>query len=234
MIDARKRSRATQARIVAICASVLVVRDARIDANERIGLKKSNSSRDAFEKNSCSSISLRVKSGHCVRRSMRWSNKQPSTSDLNSDRFSSPILVNDKRRSAFKTIRSCGVAPTLKKLALQADSLLKRSPLPSTQDAGPGAGVFCFRSHDSSPARAPAAPRHRSRAASPSRVPVRTEFISVNGLRTDRSALRSELRLKRISGPAAATGHPYAPMNSPLPHWYHEQRVSFSTLRLNS
>lgn len=45
---------------------------------------------------------------------------------------------------------------------------------------------------------------------------MRTEFISVSGFRADRSALCSDLRLKRISGAVAATGHPYAPMNSPL------------------
>jgi hypothetical protein len=43
----------------------------------------------------------------------------------------------------------------------------------------------------------------------------RAEFISVSGQRTDRSALRSDLRLKRTSGLVAATEHPHAPMNSP-------------------
>lgn len=45
---------------------------------------------------------------------------------------------------------------------------------------------------------------------------MRTEFISVSGFRAERSALCSDLRLKRISGVVAATEHPYAPMNSPL------------------
>jgi hypothetical protein len=42
----------------------------------------------------------------------------------------------------------------------------------------------------------------------------RAEFISVSGQRTDRSALRSDMRhSKRISGHAAATVPPHAPMN---------------------
>jgi hypothetical protein len=42
----------------------------------------------------------------------------------------------------------------------------------------------------------------------------RAEFISVSGQRTDRSALGSDMRhSKRISGHAAATVPPHAPMN---------------------
>lgn len=233
MIDERARD-GTWVCARAAGAWLRVDRCARVDANDRSALKKSNSSRDHVEENSCSSISFRVKSDHRVRRSMRWSNKQPSTSDLNSDRFSSPLLVNDKRRSAFKTTRSCGVAPTLKKLASLAPSLLNSSRHRMTPNAGLRAGVFSFQPWGFSFARVTYAPRHRPAAAQLARAPMRTEFISVNGFRTDRSALRSDLRLKRISGPVAATGHPYAPMNSPLPHPFHEQRVSFSTLRLTS
>jgi hypothetical protein len=47
----------------------------------------------------------------------------------------------------------------------------------------------------------------------------RPEFISVNGQCPVRSALRSDMRQsKRISGHAAATLPPHAPMNSPDPY----------------
>jgi len=42
-----------------------------------------------------------------------------------------------------------------------------------------------------------------------------TEFISVSGQCAARSALSSDMRIKRISGGAAATEHLRAPMNSP-------------------
>jgi hypothetical protein len=42
-----------------------------------------------------------------------------------------------------------------------------------------------------------------------------TEFISVSGQCAARSALHSDLRLKRFSGVDAATEHLRAPMNSP-------------------
>jgi hypothetical protein len=199
-------------------------------ANDRIALKKSNTSHDRVEENSCASFFLRVKSGHRVRRSMRWSNKQPSTSELNSDSFSSPLLVNDKRRPPYETTQSCGVAPAPKNTA---SSSLKR-PYRITRNAGLCAGVFSVPLSITSRVRDPHAPRHRFSRVFHPRAPMHTEFISVSGFRTDRSALRSDLRLKRISGPVAATGHPYAPMNSPLPHPLFEQRVSFSTLRLTS
>jgi hypothetical protein len=43
----------------------------------------------------------------------------------------------------------------------------------------------------------------------------RAEFISVSGQCAARSALSSDMRIKRISGGAAATEHLRAPMNSP-------------------
>jgi hypothetical protein len=208
-------------------------RDVLFIANDRIALKKSNTSDDRHAEFSCASISLRVKSGHRVRRSMCWSNKQPSTSELNSDSISSSLLVNDKRRSCYETIRSCGVAPALKKAAPLSPSKPKTPHRPD-QNAGLRAGVFSVRLPGFSFARDSHAQPHRLIRARFARAPVPTEFISVSGFRTDRSALRSDLRLKRISGPVAATGHPYAPMNSPLPHLHHEQRVSFSTFRLTS
>jgi len=57
----------------------------------------------------------------------------------------------------------------------------------------------------------------------------RAEFISVNGLCPVRSAPRSDMRQsKRISGDAAATVPPHAPMNSPVRR--NCGRVSFSTI----
>ena len=51
----------------------------------------------------------------------------------------------------------------------------------------------------------------------PARLPSarRAEFISVSGQCAARSALSSDLRIKRISGGVAATEHLRAPMNSP-------------------
>jgi hypothetical protein len=55
------------------------------------------------------------------------------------------------------------------------------------------------------------------------------EFISVNGQCSVRSALGSDMRQsKRISGHAAATVPPHAPMNSPVRRF--GGRVSFSTI----
>lgn len=159
---------------------------------------------------------------------MCWSNKQPSTSELNSDSFSSSRIVKSSRRKNDKTIWSCGFASSL-------ETVSKTSYSPSgvatgfIANAGLGAGVFLFRtSHRVLSGRA------MFRRAAAARGSTRTEFISVSGFRADRSALRSDLRLKRTSGPVAATGHPYAPMNSPLHHLFCEQRVSFSTFRLTS
>jgi hypothetical protein len=57
----------------------------------------------------------------------------------------------------------------------------------------------------------------------------RPEFISVNGQCPVRSALRSDMRQsKRISGHAAATVPPHAPMNSPVRRF--GGRVSFPTI----
>jgi hypothetical protein len=57
----------------------------------------------------------------------------------------------------------------------------------------------------------------------------RAEFISVNGQCPVRSALRSDMRQsKRISGHAAATVPPHAPMNSPVRR--SGGRVSISTI----
>ena len=60
-------------------------------------------------------------------------------------------------------------------------------------------------------------PDHRSahaRVLAPSDT-RRPGFISVSGFRPERSALHSDLRLKRFSGSVAAPVLPHAPMNSP-------------------
>jgi len=66
----------------------------------------------------------------------------------------------------------------------------------------------------------------RARSAMRPRV-RRAEFISVSGQCAARSALSSDMRIKRISGGAAATEHLRAPMNSPT-GGTSAQRVSFS------
>ena len=61
----------------------------------------------------------------------------------------------------------------------------------------------------------------------------RAEFISVSGQCAARSALSSDMRIKRISGGVAATEHLHAPMNSPAGSALSAaQRVSFSTSAL--
>jgi len=61
----------------------------------------------------------------------------------------------------------------------------------------------------------------------------RAEFISVNGQCSVRSALVSDMRQsKRISGHAAATVPPHAPMNSPVRRF--GGRVSLPTIVYSS
>ena len=203
--------------------------------NARIALKKSNTSTVHAAENSCVVRVLRVQSAHREERSMCWSNKQPSTSELNADCHSSKFLVKRDRRLRFKATLSCGVAPSSKSASSPtALSVLKR--VHASTNAGLAAGVFfaSFPSSAVSFAASASTVASRSARASLRTAGSLTEFISVSGFRADRSALRSDLRLKRISGPAAATGHPYAPMNSPRPATSWRSRVSFSTLRLTS
>jgi hypothetical protein len=54
----------------------------------------------------------------------------------------------------------------------------------------------------------------------------RAGFISVSGQCAARSALNSDMRIKRTSGGVAATEHLRAPMNSPT-GGFAAQRVSF-------
>jgi hypothetical protein len=120
--------------------------------------------------------------------------QRTSITTLNPDSHSKSFIVEDTGRIAYETSRSCGVVPSRKTPAAQSFS---QSKSPSFPDAG----------H---------APAFSLRASRPAPVTLRgAEFISVSGLRTDRSALHSDMRpSKRTSGFAAATARPHAPMNS--------------------
>jgi hypothetical protein len=149
-------------------------------------------------KNSCDLIRLRVQSDLKFGCSMRWSNKRRSITELNSDSHSKKPTVKNKGRQHTRTLRSCGSAPSDKSQRFPATSAASGSTsFPSfLRDAG------------SSPASAYA-------RLSLNALARRAEFISVSGSRAARSALRSDLRLKRTSGPVAATPQLHAPMNSP-------------------
>jgi len=64
--------------------------------------------------------------------------------------------------------------------------------------------------------------RHRARRAG---------FISVSGQCAARSALNSDMRIKRISGGVAATEHLRAPMNSPTAGFCRAAGFSLATHR---
>lgn len=122
--------------------------------------------------------------------------QRTSITALNSDSHSSRSLVKSNRRILIETDRSCGVLPPLKSASRPLQENSSSSPVPN---AGPS-------------------PAFSLRARHPLRCAARgAEFISVSGLRSDRSALCSDMRpSKRTSGVAAATARPHAPMNSPL------------------
>jgi hypothetical protein len=147
---------------------------------------------------SCGSIRLRVQSIVGFGCSMRWSNKQRSITELNSDSQSKKSTVKLKGRQHTKAIRSCVPAPSKK--------FGRSSAAPNLLQA-----LSFLRAAGSSPAVAMARLSRSSRLA---RCP---QFISVSGPRAARSALHSDLRLKRTSGFAAATPQLHAPMNSPEP-----------------
>lgn len=149
---------------------------------------------------SCDPMCLRVQNALRFGCSIRWSNKRRSITELNSDSQSSSPKVTHQGRHSSKTLRSCGPAP--------ASEIQRFAASPSR----PACFVF-LRNAGSVPAFAFA------RSSPPPRLLARgTEFISVSGRRAARSALRSDLRLKRTSGVEAATPQPHAPMNSPDPH----------------
>ena len=157
-------------------------------------VRKKSNMRTSFAKKLLRSFSIESK-----KRTIVWLldrvEQSRSTTELNSDSHSQRCIVIDTRRTQDETSRSCGSAPSPKRQR----SILSSS-FPQFANAGP-------------------APAFSLRAASASRPARRAVFISVSGLRADRSALCSDQRLKRFSGVAAATVPPHAPMNSPIDHF---------------
>jgi hypothetical protein len=154
-------------------------------------------------KNSCGLICLRVQSDLKFGCSMRWSNKRRSITELNTDSHSQKPTVKNKGRQHSRTLRSCGCAPSENIQRFSATSTVQPT-LHSTPSFPLNAG------------RAPAFAYARL-SLRHLRFARRAEFISVSGSRAARSALHSDLRLKRTSGVAAATPQLHAPMNSPDP-----------------
>ena len=154
---------------------------------------------------SCDGFFLRVKSDPLFSCSISSFNRRRSTTELTTDPHSRQATAEDQAPTQIETQTSCGLA----------------SPRTTGPDAGRSKQHFPEQSGAGSlPAfflRAPQVFASRAR---------RAEFISVSGQCAARSALSSDMRIKRISGGAAATEHLRAPMNSPTGP---AQRVSFST-----
>lgn len=197
------RFNASTASLAAACIDAHACSHA--SSNARSVRQIEHSSRDhAFF--SCDAIRLRVQSGLKFGCSISLINKRRSITELNPDSRPPHFFVKPKRRQAIRTIRFCGVVPSLK-LPLSAASTAPAVPaVPASAPVLqlPVAGLM----------------RRRILARRSSRLLAsrRTEFISVSGLGPERSALHSDLRLKRFSGSAAAPALPRAPMNSPDAH----------------
>lgn len=157
-------------------------------------------------KTSCDLIGLRVQSLVKFGCSIRWSNKRRSVTELNPDSQSKQSTVRTTGRQLPKALRSCGPAPAEISRPIPSALLLQQS---STFLAN--AGTMPAFAH----------PRLSSASTELAR---RAEFISVSGSRAARSALRSDLRLKRTSGVEAATPQLHAPMNSPDACTRHDER----------
>ena len=155
---------------------------------------------------SCDDFLLRVKSDSLFSCSIRLFNRRRSTTELTTDPHSRQVNAEDQAPTQNETLPSCGLASS------ENAGLTKQSKQlsPDQTDAGKLPAFFL---------RAPLVFASGAR---------RAEFISVSGQCAARSALSSDLRIKRISGGAAATEHLRAPMNSPAcgPA---ACRVSFST-----
>jgi hypothetical protein len=128
-----------------------------------------------------------------------------SITELNSDSHSRRFAASNQEPTGNETHGFCGSASTPKTVIAAGTAARSgsRNPPPS----------FCPALHrpSSFAPRPPRRPGFNARAAV--RAP-RAEFISVSGQRTDRSAPGSDMRhSKRISGHAAATEPPHAPMN---------------------
>jgi hypothetical protein len=200
----------------------------RPDVRKRSGVEKIERCSIDHAENSCDPIRLRVQSEPPFGCSIRWTNKRRSITELNSDSHSQRFIVKAGRRKTDGTLGSCGVAPALKRDAFCAESGLSfRSTQQRFSDflrnAGP-APAFCL------PAAAASRPRLPAYATRQRGVARRTEFISVSGQCSDRSAHNSDLRLKRTSGGAAATQPPRAPMNSSCGQPTLPGRVVLSTI----
>jgi len=143
---------------------------------------------------SCDEICLRVKSESLFSCSIRLFNRHRSTTELTTDPHSRQVNAEDQAPTHNETRQSCGLAPS-EKAGLKSRQTKQFSP--DQTDAGMHPAFFL---------RAPVVFALRAR---------RAEFISVSGQCAARSALSSDLRIKRISGGVAATEHLRAPMNSP-------------------
>lgn len=167
-------------------------------------------------KNSCGLICLRVKTDLKFGCSMRWSNKRQSITELNSDSHSKKQTVENNGRQDTKTFRSCGSAASASPEACKVG--LHHAP------AAASSLNHCnfLLNAGLEPAFDQARLSHKHHE-----LARRAEFISVSGSRAARSALRSDLRLKRTSGPVAATPQLHAPMNSPDPRAWRD-RVSIN------
>jgi hypothetical protein len=158
--------------------------------------------------NSCDRFRLRVKSEPFIGSSIDvhacLSSEFRSNAELTTDSHSRPVHAEDQAPKHNRTPMSWGTVPAAKP-ALSAKS---SSPVLPLSNAG-NVPAFFMRAHLVQPCAR------------------RAEFISVSGQCAARSALNSDMRIKRISGGAAATEHLRAPMNSP-PGGSSAQRVSFS------
>ncbi|HTN47859.1 MAG TPA: hypothetical protein VMK32_00340 [Burkholderiaceae bacterium] len=145
---------------------------------------------------SCDRFRLRVKSepfiGSPIDVDADDSGRQRSNTELTSDSHSRPVTAEDHAPKHDETPESWGLIPAEKRG-------LSEKPFQPSQS--PNAGIY--------PAFFLRVPQCRQPGAR------RAEFISVSGQCAARSALSSDLRIKRISGGVAATEHLRAPMNSP-------------------
>lgn len=160
--------------------------------------------------------------------SIRWTNKRRSITELNSDSHSQRFIVKASRRNKDGTLGSCGGAPSPKRVLFRRScrlyfsqaNLRSKDLFPDfIADAG-HAPAFCL----------PAAMNERRPLVHAHSRACGTEFISVSGQCSDRSAHNSDLRLKRTSGGVAATKPPRAPMNSSCGQPRLPGRVVFSTI----
>jgi hypothetical protein len=154
------------------------------------------------EKKSCDRFRLRVKSDPfnvCLIVVCQYRRRRSDT-ELTTDSHSRRPNAEDHAPKHPETAASVASVSTAN------PSLSARSRLLAIPNAGPPPAFLL---------RAPLHPRAR-----------RAGFISVSGQCAARSALSSDMRIKRTSGGVAATEHLRAPMNSPT-GGFAVQRVSF-------